>query len=127
MAHSHGRKERTPLARLHALQVRSRSCFLYAAGSGQSGAADDINGATHRESLALDAPTLLKFSWFFPNYPPTFVSFRLETAGDNATRVLFEHEGWDKFPAEQIKPIRDMLDGGWKSFVLVNLKRVAEA
>jgi uncharacterized protein YndB with AHSA1/START domain len=90
-------------------------------------AADDITGATHCEILALDAPTLFKFSWFFPNFPPTFVSFRLEAAGDNATRVLFEHEGWDKFPAEQIKPIRDMLDGGWKSFVLPNLKRAAEA
>jgi hypothetical protein len=75
--------------------------------------------------LALEAPRLFKFSWFFPGFPPTFVSFRLETAGD-ATRVHFEHEGWDKFPPEQIKPIRDMLDGGWRSFVLPNLKRAAE-
>jgi uncharacterized protein YndB with AHSA1/START domain len=90
-------------------------------------AADDISGATHCEILALDAPHLFKFSWFFPDFPPTFVSFRLEVLGANSTRVHFEHEGWDKFPPEQIKPIRDMLDGGWKSFVLPNLKRAAEA
>ncbi len=88
--------------------------------------ADDITGATHCEILALDPPTLFKFSWFFPGFPPTFVSFRLEAVGDS-TRVLFEHEGWDQFPAEQIKPIRDMLDGGWRSFVVPNLKRAAEA
>jgi uncharacterized protein YndB with AHSA1/START domain len=89
-------------------------------------AADDITGATHCEILALDAPCLFKFSWYFPGFPPTFVSFRLEPAGD-ATRVHFEHEGWDQFPPEQIKPIRDMLDGGWRSFVVPNLKRAAEA
>jgi uncharacterized protein YndB with AHSA1/START domain len=90
-------------------------------------AGDDITGATHCEILALDAPRLFKFSWFFPDFPPTFVSFRLEGAGANSTRVHFEHDGWDKFPAEQIKPIRDMLDGGWKSSVLPNLKRAAQA
>jgi uncharacterized protein YndB with AHSA1/START domain len=89
-------------------------------------AADDIAGATHCEILALEAPSLFKFSWFLPGFPPTFVSFRLEATG-NTTRVLFEHEGWDQFPAEQIKPIRDMLDGGWRSFVVPNLKRAAEA
>ena len=89
-------------------------------------AADDITGATHCEILTLEAPRLFKFSWFFPGFPPTFVSFRLEAAG-GSTRVMFEHEGWDQFPADQIKPIRDMLDGGWRSFVVPNLKRAAEA
>jgi uncharacterized protein YndB with AHSA1/START domain len=89
-------------------------------------AAGDIAGATHCEILALDAPHHFRFSWFFPGFPPTFCSFRLEARG-SATLVLFEHEGWDKVPADQIKPIRDMLVGGWKSFVLPGLKRVAEA
>jgi uncharacterized protein YndB with AHSA1/START domain len=89
-------------------------------------AADDISGATYCEILALDAPNLFRFSWFFPGFPPTFVSFRLEAVGERLTRVHFEHEGWDKFPPEQIKPIRDLLDGGWRSFVLPSLKRTAE-
>jgi uncharacterized protein YndB with AHSA1/START domain len=90
-------------------------------------AADDITGATQCEILALEKPSLFKFSWFVPGYPATTVSFRLEPLGATRTRVVFEHEGWDKFDPAQIKPIRDMLAGGWKSFVLPALKRAAEA
>lgn len=89
--------------------------------------ADDVSGATHCEILALDAPRLFKFSWFLPGFPPTFVSFALAAQEANRTRVTFTHEGWDQFPADQIKPIHDMLSGGWKSFVLPNLKHTAEA
>lgn len=88
--------------------------------------ADDVSGATHCEILALEEPSLFKFSWFLPGFPPTYVSFRLHAVDAVTTRVAFEHEGWEQFPADQIKPIRDMLDGGWKSFVLPNLKRAAE-
>lgn len=87
---------------------------------------DDISGATHCKIVALEAPLLFKFSWFLPGLPETFVSFRLQRIDDVTTRVVLEHEGWEQFPAEQIKPIRDMLLGGWKSFVLPNLKRAAE-
>lgn len=90
-------------------------------------ARDDVSGATQCEVLALDAPRLFKFSWFVPEAPATFVSFALEPIDDAHTRVTFTHEGWERFPAEQIKPIRDMLAGGWKSFVLPNLKRAAES
>ncbi len=89
--------------------------------------ADDVSGATQCEILALDAPRLFKFSWFLPGFPATYVSFALEAIDDASTRVVFTHEGWDKFPADQIKPIHDMLSGGWKSFVLPNLKRTAES
>lgn len=89
--------------------------------------ADDISSATHCEILALDEPRLFKFSWFLPGFPSTDVSFRLEPISPNATRVVFAHEGWEQFPPDQIKAIRDMLDGGWRSFILPNLKRVAES
>jgi uncharacterized protein YndB with AHSA1/START domain len=92
----------------------------------EKAARGDVTGATHCEILVIEAPTLFKFSWFAPGYPATFVSFRLEAIDADNTRVLFEHEGWEQFPADQIKPIRDMLLGGWKSFVLPNLKRVSE-
>lgn len=88
--------------------------------------AGDISGATQCEILALEEPSLFKFSWFLPDFPPTFVSFRLEAIAGGSTRVIFTHEGWDKFPADQIKPIRDMLSGGWKGFVLPALKKAAE-
>ncbi len=88
---------------------------------------DDISGATQCEILALEEPSLFKFSWFLPGFPATYVSFRLEVIDAGSTRVVFMHEGWDKFPADQIKPIRDMLAGGWKSFVLPGLKKAAEA
>src|SRR5262245_31514133 len=41
-------------------------------------AADDISGATHCEILALDAPTLFRFSWYLPDFPKTYVTLRLE-------------------------------------------------
>lgn len=87
---------------------------------------DDIGGATHCEILALDAPSLFKFSWYMPGTPATEVSFQLSALDEEHTRVDFLHEGWDKFPVDQIKPIRDMLDNGWRSFVLPGLKRAAE-
>ncbi len=88
---------------------------------------DDIGGATHCEILALDAPRHFQFSWFFPGFPATQVSFRLEQVSEQRTRVLLQHDGWEQFDAAQIKAIRDMLDGGWRSFVLPNLKQAAES
>lgn len=119
-----------------ALAPKWLGCLNYKAAIGhvfymqpdqQKAAQNDVTGATHCEILTLDAPHLLAFSWFFPNFPATFVSFALEAIDEGHTRVLFTHKGWDQFPADQIKPIRDMLDGGWKSFVLPGLKRTAEA
>lgn len=88
---------------------------------------DDIGGAMHCEILALEAPHHFRFSWFTPGFPATHVSFRLEPIVENRTRVLLLHDGWDQFDPAQIKAIRDMLDGGWRSFVLPNLKQAAES
>jgi len=105
---------------------REIDAVFYMQPDQEKAARADVSGATQCEILALDAPRLFKFSWFLPGFPETHVSFRLEAIDAARTRVVFEHEGWDKFPADQIKPIRDMLEGGWRSFVLPGLKRSAE-
>jgi uncharacterized protein YndB with AHSA1/START domain len=89
-------------------------------------ASGDITGATHCEILTLDEPHHFRFSWFLPGFAPTFVSFRLEESGSDRTLVLFEHEGWEQYPADEIKHLHDALSGGWKSFVLPGLKRASE-
>lgn len=86
----------------------------------------DISGATHCEILALEEPALFKFSWFVPGFPSTIVSFAIEATASGGSRVTLRHDGWDQFEPDQIRAIRAMLDGGWRSFVLPNLKRVAE-
>jgi uncharacterized protein YndB with AHSA1/START domain len=88
--------------------------------------ADDIEGATRCRILALDEARCFAFSWYLPDTPETEVHIVLESAG-GGTRVTLTHTGWDKFDIDMIRPIRDALEGGWKSFVLPNLKRVAEA
>jgi uncharacterized protein YndB with AHSA1/START domain len=89
--------------------------------------AGDLTGATHCEILALEAPKHFRFSWFVPNFPTTFITIRLEVLSPARTQVLFEHEGWDQFPPDMIRPIHDALSNGWKSFVLPGLKREVEA
>ena len=86
----------------------------------------DVSGATHCEILALDAPKHFRFSWFVPNTPPTFISIRLEALSPLRTQVLFEHEGWEQYPVEMIRPIFEALSNGWKSSVLPALKHEAE-
>jgi len=87
--------------------------------------AGDVSGATHCRTLALDEPRRFAFSWYLPDTPETEVHIVLESA-DGVTRVKLEHTGWNQFDAEMIRSIRDALEGGWKSFVLPNLKRVVE-
>lgn len=117
---------RTPLW-LGCMRYEARvGALFYMQQDSAKRAADDISGATHCEILALDAPALFKFSWFVPDMAPTFVSFSLSPLAAGRTRLVFEHEGWEQFPAEAIRPIRDMLAGGWASFVLPGLKRAAE-
>lgn len=88
--------------------------------------ADDIDGATHCEVLVLEKPNRFSFSWYLPGTPETEVHLLLSPVGDS-TEVTLVHTGWDKFDANVIKDIRDALEGGWKSFVLPNLKRVVES
>lgn len=90
-------------------------------------ASGDIEGATHCELLALEPPERMRFSWFMPGTPATIVDIRLTQNADGSTTARLVHSGWDQFAPDDIRAIRDMLDGGWKSFVLPGLQRVAEA
>jgi len=88
-------------------------------------AAGDVSGATHCELLALEPPYLMTFSWYYPETPKTMVTLTLTPSG-TGTRVSLRHDGWDQFDEADIKAVRDMLAGGWSSFVLPQLKLVAE-
>lgn len=90
-------------------------------------AAGDATGATFCDIEEVRPPELFRFSWYMPGTAKTMVTIRLEAIDANRTRATLTHSGWDQFPAEMIKPIRDQLEGGWGSFVMPNLKRVAEA
>jgi uncharacterized protein YndB with AHSA1/START domain len=89
-------------------------------------AAGDTSGATHCELEALDPPRSMLFSWFVPGTPKTHVRIELGESGGARTRVRLIHSGWDQFDEAEMKGLRDMLAGGWKSFVLPGLKSVAE-
>ena len=89
-------------------------------------ASGDVSGATHCELLELDAPRAMRFSWYYPDMPRTEVEIRLAKEGEG-TRVSLVHRGWDQFDGEMMAQIRDGLAGGWSSYVLPGLKRVAEA
>lgn len=89
-------------------------------------ASGDVEGATHCELEALEAPELMRFSWFMPGTPKTHVTIELsDSAG--GTLVRLRHSGWDQFDEDEVRRVHAMLAGGWKSFVLPGLKRVAEA
>jgi uncharacterized protein YndB with AHSA1/START domain len=90
-------------------------------------AAGDTTGATFCDIEEVNPPELFRFSWYMPGTPKTMVTVRLEALGAERTRVTLTHSGWDQFPPEMVRAIRDQLDGGWSSFVLPNLKRAAEA
>ena len=90
-------------------------------------AAGDITGATFCDIEEMRAPELFRFSWYMPGTPKTTVTIRLVEAGAARTRATLTHSGWDQFPPEMVSAIHAMLEGGWKSFVLPNLKRVAES
>jgi uncharacterized protein YndB with AHSA1/START domain len=86
----------------------------------------DVEGATHCELEALEVPERMRFSWFMPGTPKTRVTIELsDSAG--GTLVRLRHGGWEQFDEEEVRSIHAMLAGGWKSFVLPGLKRVAEA
>ena len=90
-------------------------------------ASGDIEGATHCELEDLEEPDLMRFSWFMPGTPKTHVTIDLQDGAEGRTLVRLTHKGWDQFEPEQIRGIRDMLAGGWRSYVLPGLKRVAES
>jgi uncharacterized protein YndB with AHSA1/START domain len=89
-------------------------------------ASGDVEGATHCELEALEAPERMRFSWFMPGTPKTHVTIELsDSAG--GTLVQLTHSGWERFDEEEVRSIHAMLAAGWKAFVLPGLKRVAEA
>ena len=61
-----------------------------------------------------------------PGTPKTRIAIRLDEKGAGRTRAGLTHSGWDQFPPEMVRAIHQMLEGGWKSFVLPNLKAAAE-
>ena len=90
-------------------------------------ASGDITGATFCDIEEMRAPELFRFSWYMPGTAKTMVTIRLEEKGPNRTRATLTHSGWDQFPPEMVSAIHGMLDGGWKSYVLPNLKKAVEA
>ncbi len=89
-------------------------------------AAGDISGSTHCELEALEPPRLMSFTWFMPGTPKTLVCIELVPAGETRTVARLVHSGWERFDPEDVRAVRDMLDGGWSSFVLPGLKRISE-
>ena len=89
-------------------------------------AAGDTSGATHCDLEELTPPEAFVFSWYMPGTPKTKVAIRLEPLGPAKTRATLTHSGWNQFPPEMVRAIHQMLDGGWKSFVLPGLKAAAE-
>lgn len=87
--------------------------------------AGDITGATHCEIIELSPPHSIKFSWFVPDSPKTYVYITLEERG-TSTLARLEHTGWKDLSGAEMARIREMLDGGWRSFVLPALKSAAE-
>ena len=86
----------------------------------------DVSGATHCEVEALEPPQRLRFSWFMPGTPKTYVEIVLSAGADGTTSARLVHGGWDQFAADDLRAIHQMLEGGWRSYVLPGLKRVAE-
>lgn len=90
-------------------------------------AAADVSGATHCDIEEAAAPDRFAFSWYVPGTPKTLVTIRLEALGAARTRATLTHSGWQQFPPEMVRAIHQMLEGGWKSFVLPNLRAAAQA
>jgi uncharacterized protein YndB with AHSA1/START domain len=90
-------------------------------------AAGDISGATHCEVESLDPPSSIVFSWYMPDTPKTHVTLSLIQRAPELTLVTLVHDGWDKFPASFVASIHEALSGGWRQYVLPNLKKVCEA
>lgn len=86
----------------------------------------DWDGVTYSEMLKLEEGKRMLFTWAVPGVPPTQVEFALKDLGDGRCEVTLEHRGWDQFPPDEMRPVRDQLDRGWGGAVLPKLKRVAE-
>lgn len=88
-------------------------------------ASGNVEGATHCELEEIEEPDRLRFSWFMPGTPKTHVTIELADS-PGGTLVHLRHSGWDQFNPDEVREIHAMLAGGWKSWVLPGLKRVAE-
>lgn len=88
-------------------------------------ASGDVDGATHCEILALDAPRCFRFSWYLPGTPKTEVCLTLSADDADRTTVAFKHSGWGQFHPEDMAQIHSALSGGWRSYVLPALAKLA--
>lgn len=71
---------------------------------------------------AWNPPEKLTMTWADDNWQvETAVTFVLKQAGEE-TLLIFEHSGWDQFPANQRKRLRDAHKQGWLHY----LKRLKE-
>ena len=78
------------------------------------------DGKTFADITEITPPHRLGFTWYVPGVPVTHVSFTLR-AVEEGTEVRLIHTGWNDLPFDAT-PIRDGLDQGWGSCVLVNLR-----
>jgi uncharacterized protein YndB with AHSA1/START domain len=100
--------------------------LFYMQSNPQKRAANDATGATHCELELLQPPTLMRFSWFVPEFPETYVDIVVAPNSAAGCTVRLQHSGWDQFTPIDVQAIYDGLSAGWRSFGLPGLKRVAE-
>ena len=90
-------------------------------------ASNDTEGSTWCDIQTMEKPEQFDFSWYVPGTPETAVHISLSDDGPGKTFVRLIHDGWDDFDREAIEGFYDQLAEGWRSAVLPNLKRLAEA
>ena len=87
----------------------------------------DTDGSTWCEIQAMEKSERFQFSWYIPGTQETTVHISLADDGPGKTFVRLIHDGWDDFEREAIEDFYERLAEGWRSAVLPNLKRLAEA
>lgn len=87
--------------------------------------AGDIEGATHCQIDVLEPQRRLRFSWYYPETPKTYVTLTL-TPIPGGTHVALVHAGWEPFGPD-VRPIRDALADGWSGNALPQLKALVES
>lgn len=87
----------------------------------------DTEGSTWCEIQVMEKPERFSFSWYVPGTPETVVHISLSADDAGKTFVRLIHDGWDDFDREAIEDFYEQLGEGWRSAVLPNLKRLAEA
>ena len=87
----------------------------------------DTEGATWCNIQVMEKPDRFGFSWYIPGTPETTVHISLSDDGPGKTFVRLIHDGWDDLEREAIEDFYEQLAEDWRSAILPNLKRLAEA